>query len=344
MGEGLLDGRFQIGELISKGSDGEVFRALDAQTGAQVALKMLRPSSADTNELLSRRLQEVKLLRKLDHPHAVRVIDANLTADNVFYVAMELLEGRTLKDTIADERPVAPEVASLYLDQLAQVLDVAHEMGIIHRDVRPQNVMIVSDPSGSETVKLLGFVFAKVQTGDAQQQAVTQAGVAIGSPSSMSPEQAMGKRLTKLSDVYSLAVTMYAALTGHFPFEERNDLQRMIAHVKSPIPRFVEKDKNLQVPAAVEEVVRWGMAKELTDRPISAGELARVFREAVANPDRIPERAQQVLDKRTKTDLTPDATRSQPKAKASAFENTGMIAVAAFFAILFGVLFAILLR
>jgi serine/threonine-protein kinase len=295
----LLADRFQIGEQLSKSAAGDLYLALDVKTNEPVVIKLLRPSAGDANEFLTRLLQEVKLLRRLDHPNAVRVIDANSTADNSFYVAMEYLGGKTVAQLVAEQGPLPPEGVATLLDQLARVLDEAHQLGIIHRDIKPQNLMVMADAEGKPMVKLLGFTFAKVYGGDGAkaQQQVTQAGIAIGTPSCMSPEQALGKRLTKLSDIYSTGVTLFYALTGHYPFEEKTELQKMLAHVKKSTPSFAEKNPSLHVPQGVEAVVRWAMAKEVIDRPPSAAELAAAFREAIAFPDRIPEKVRKLTDR-----------------------------------------------
>ncbi|MFO0944860.1 MAG: serine/threonine-protein kinase [Planctomycetota bacterium] len=287
--QGLLDGRFQIEERIASGSNGELYRALDQTNGAPVAIKVIKPGAQESNESLARRLQEFRLLKNLSHPNAVQVIQSGLTDNNVFYVAMEFLQGRTLSQIVSDGGPISPERLAGILDQLAAVLDAAHQAGIIHRGIKPKNIVIHTDEQGKDAVKLMGFVAAKVQAADAGgPEKLTQAGTTVGTPAYMSPEQAMGRRVTKLSDVYSVGVTLYAALTGALPFDEKNDVKTLVAHVKMPVPPFRQKNPSISIPAGVEAVVQQALAKEPAHRPMSMGDLARMFREAVEHPDRMP--------------------------------------------------------
>lgn len=285
--QGVLDGRFQIEQRIP-GSSGDLYAARDLETGNLVALKVLRPGASESNESLARRLQEFRLLRNMSHRNAVQVIQTGLCDNSLFYAAMEYLTGRTLSQVVTEDGPIPCERAADYLDQLADVLDAAHAGGIIHRAIKPGNVIIQVDERGDEVVKLLGFVSAKVMSKEGEAEKLTQAGTTIGTPAYMSPEQAMGRRITKLSDIYSLGVTLYAVLTGELPFDEKNDVKMLMAHVKSPIPPFAKKNPNLTIPPGVEQVVRQAMAKEPAYRPRTAGELARMFREAVTYPERMP--------------------------------------------------------
>lgn len=287
----VIDGRFQIKETLARDASSDLYVAIDTETQEPVAIKVLKPSaSKESNELLSRRLQEFRLLRNLTHPNAVKVIQSGLTGDNVFYVAMEFVNGQTLHDLFQASGPLPTELVSFYLDQLASVLDMIHKHGIVHRNIKPQNVMIAVDAEGNETVKLLGFVFAKVLSPDPGKASsgMTQAGVAVGTPAYMSPEQALGRKITKLADVYSVGVMLYQALTGRLPFEEKNDLQTMVAHVKKDIPRFAQKNPANEVPVSVEAVIRKAMDKTPANRHGSVGELAAELQRAIENPDDAP--------------------------------------------------------
>jgi serine/threonine-protein kinase len=228
----------------------------------------------------------------LEHPNAVRIISTGVTSDKLPYVAMEFVEGRTLSRIIQDEGPMTAVEVADWLAQVADLLDAAHAKSIVHRDIKPGNIMLCRNAAGRLTVKVLDFGFAKALDADEDGgAAATQAGVAVGTPAFMSPEQVAGAPVTPQSDIYSLGVTLFAALTGHPPFEESNPVHTMMAHVRSGIPRFSDKHPGNAVPASIEAVVRRALAKAPADRPATAGELARLFQEALTNPQaRPPER------------------------------------------------------
>lgn len=281
----VIDGRFEIEQTLGKSEFTQQYRARDSETGQPAFIKVIRPNSADSNETLQRQLQEYQLLRKLDHPNSVKVIKAGLTAENAFYVATEFVEGLRLSQRVDEQGGIDPEELADYLDQLAAVLDVAHGYGIVHRDLSLRNILLHEDGEGGTRCRLVGFGSAKSLLDSVN---VTQAGLTLGSPNYMSPEQAMGRKVTKLSDIYSLGVVLFTALTGRLPFVGKSDMMTMVAHVKSPVPSFLEVNPTLNCPSTVEMVVQQALSKEPAYRPKSAGELAKMFREALTHPDRLP--------------------------------------------------------
>ncbi|MFO0947681.1 MAG: serine/threonine-protein kinase [Planctomycetota bacterium] len=285
----VLDGRFQIEELLSQGAGGQVFRGTDLVNGEPIAVKILHPASARSEEFLSRFRRECRLLVELDHPNAVRVHGSGITPEGLPYVAMELVGGKTLSGLVGEKGSLSAEEMAVYLAQIAEVLDAAHAKNVLHRDIKPGNIMIMAAPDGKPIVKVLDFGIAKIMGNDQMNATVvTTAGIAVGTPAYMSPEQAMGKPLGVPSDIYSLGITVFAALTGQLPFEGKNDLQTMLAHVRAEIPRFADKNPANRVPVAVEGVVRSALAKPPEDRPASAGDFARRFADALLR--REPER------------------------------------------------------
>lgn len=285
----VLDGRFELGESIAKGTSARVYRGTDRKNGQPVAIKVLHPRTASSEEFSARFQRECRLLLGLEHPNAVRIVGTGVTSDNLPYVAMELVEGRTLSRIIQDEGPLSAADVAGWLAQVADLLDAAHAKSIIHRDIKPGNIMLRRDSAGRLEAKVLDFGFAKALDADEEGgAAATQAGVAVGTPAFMSPEQVAGATVTPQSDIYSLGVTLFAALTGHPPFEESNPVHTMMAHVRSGIPRFADKHPGNAVPASVEAVVRRAMAKAPADRPASAGELARLFQTALTNRETPP--------------------------------------------------------
>lgn len=337
---GVVDERFQIEENLARTDHGEVYRAVDLTTNETVALRVLRPTSAESNELLQRQLQEFRVLRNLNHPNVLRVIHTGLTADAGVYVAMEYLHGKTLQEIIDEQGPIAPEWVAYYLDQLANLLDAAHGHNIIHRDIKPAHITIEVDDAGNHTVKLGGFFFAKVQN-PGSDMAATQAGVAIGTPAYMSPEQVTGKKITKLSDIYSLGVILYTALTGVPPYEHKTDFHLMLAHVKNPFPPFILRNPKLHLPEGIEAVVRYAMTKDPIQRPKSASELAALFREAVENTEQIPAAVPERVVEELRAAAVVAAAAPPPK-KSSRVAMLTMLAVSA--AVLIGLVLGMLLR
>ncbi|ADV62264.1 serine/threonine protein kinase [Isosphaera pallida ATCC 43644] len=292
-----FDNRFVIESEINKNERAWVYRGVDKETGQEVAVKVLRPWTSASEKLESRFVQEFKLLKTLEHPNIVKVIQTGLTPNRFHYFAMELLKGQTLGQKLREVgRFPASKVADL-LDQIAGAIDTAHARNVVHRDINPSNLMLHTDPTtGREVVKILDFGLAKIISENSGKAgaALTAAGVSVGTPAYMSPEQAMGKPIDKQSDIYSLGVTLYTLLTGVVPFERPNDYATMVAHVNDPIPWFSERGAANVVGPGVEAVVRMAMAKDPKDRPQSASELARLFREAVERPDRIPAAVQRM--------------------------------------------------
>lgn len=279
----LLDGRFRVEGFLARGANGDLYRAVQLSNQRPVAIKFLKASGGAAAEFAARFRRECRLLHELDHPAAVRVHGAGIAEGDRPWVAMELLEGRTLAALVERNGPMSPEALADVLDQVADCLDAAHERNIVHRDIKPGNLMLSLGENGRLAVKVLDFGVAKILGKDeTNATVVTCAGIAVGTPEYMSPEQALGRAVDGRSDVYSLGVTLFAALTARLPFDGKNALQVMLAHVRDPIPTFQQVAPKFAVPAAVERVVREAMAKEPAERPATAGELARRFRSALA--------------------------------------------------------------
>lgn len=278
----FIDGRFRIRAPIAEGASGKVFLADDEQEGRPIALKIMHQRAAGNSEFVARFKRECRLLEEMNHQNAVRVFATGVTPEKSPYVAMELVEGATLDQLVDRDGPLDPAFVGKCLVQVARVLDFAHEKGIVHRDLKPGNIMV----GKNDVVKVLDFGVAKILSAEQPDSAVvTAAGIAMGTPSYMSPEQAMGKKVSTASDIYAIGVTLFAVLTGRLPFDAKNDLQTMLAHVKSPVPRFSEKNPQNRVPETVEAVVRLAMAKDPSARPESATKLAELFMEAIGTPD-----------------------------------------------------------
>ena len=201
-------GHYQIRALVGRGAVGEVYRAYDPRLDREVALKRITlPDSVSYDQWRQRFRREVQAAARLNHPHIITVYDVDLESDPP-YVVMEWLAGGTLKEWLQEHTPLPWSEALALLRPLGEALAYAHQAGIIHRDVKPANVMFVGDEA--RTLKLVDFGLARWET----SSLVTQAGGVIGTPAYMSPEQARGEMVDARSDIFALGVILYEAIVG----------------------------------------------------------------------------------------------------------------------------------
>jgi serine/threonine protein kinase len=248
---------------------GLVFRATDLILDRQVALKLIAPALAQDPVFRARFERECRLAAAIDHPNVVEVFHAG-EERGLLYVTMRFVDGTDLKSLLARERRLDPPRAVAIVAQVAGALDEAHRHGLVHRDVKPANVLI-APRDGGERAFLTDFGVSKQRS--SQDDALTGTGIAIGSVDYMAPEQARVGELDSRTDVYALGCVLFHALTGSVPFIRGNDLERMWAQVKEapPSPSSVEP----RVPHRLDDVVGRALAKDPADRQQSAGELAR---------------------------------------------------------------------
>lgn len=262
-------GRYEIISELGQGAMGIVYKAKDPLIDRIVAIKTISLSLAlDSKEEYEGRFnQEAKAAGRLSHPNIVTVYDVGKSGD-VAYIAMEFLQGRELRD-ILNEQPNLP--VSQVLDiviQVAQGLAYAHEHNIVHRDVKPSNIMVVRDGH----VKITDFGIARMESASVR----TQTGIVLGSPKYMSPEQVVGKSIDRRSDIFSLGVMLYEMLTGRAPFEGENINAIMYQTVNAVPPP--PSTLNPAVPNVLNFIVAKALAKELDNRYQDAGELVNDLR------------------------------------------------------------------
>jgi len=256
-------GQYEVVREIGKGGMGTVYEARQAETGQRVAVKMLVPELAIDQAFLQRFKHEVTALCKLDHPHIVKIYEQG-AAEGGYYFAMEYLEKGSLDDEIQSKGKLSVDEALGVLEQVAQALAHAHQQGIIHRDIKPGNILI-----GPQGAKLTDFGVARILEGTR----LTTTGGVIGTPEYMSPEQAEGRAVDARSDIYSLGVVLYQMITGRLPFEGKTALDVMQKH------RFAryESPKELtpQTPVAVVRLIDAMLAKDRAKRVPAALPLLR---------------------------------------------------------------------
>lgn len=249
---------------------GMVYRAHDTLLNREVAVKVLPPELARDSEFVSRFRREAETAASLDHPHIVAIYNIG-EQDGVHYLAMRLLEGQPLNQILKHSGALPPERALHITEQVARALDYAHARGVIHRDVKPANIMVGAD----EHVTLMDFGIAKAMTGSR----LTRTGTMIGTPEYMAPEQFTGEPVDLHADVYALGVVLYEMLTGRVPFTGETPVSISHGHVyQQPAP---PRQHNTHIPPAVEQVVLRGLAKRPEARYQNAGALADALRAAL---------------------------------------------------------------
>ncbi|TXT24044.1 MAG: serine/threonine protein kinase bacterial [Gallionellaceae bacterium] len=262
-------GRYEIVSEIGQGAMGIVYKAKDPLIDRIVAIKTINLSLADDEkeEYEGRFYQEARAAGRLSHPNIVTVFDVGKSGD-IAYIAMEFLQGRELRDILNDGKRLPVEQALDIVVQVAQGLSYAHEHNIVHRDVKPSNIMVVRDGH----VKITDFGIARMESASVR----TQTGMVLGSPKYMSPEQVTGKQIDQRSDIFSLGVMLYEILVGQVPFtgEHVNAIMYQILNTTPPPPGAL----NPEVPGMLNFIVAKALAKEVADRYQNAKEFAADLR------------------------------------------------------------------
>lgn len=310
----ILDNRYALLDSLGSGGMAEVHLAHDEVLGRDVALKALRSQYASDAEFVERFRREARSAASLSHPNIVQIFDQGRAEDGTYYMAMEYVPGGTLKERIAENGPMGPREAAGIVTQVAEALGVAHKRGIVHRDIKPQNVLMTS--TGIPKVADFGIARAASAT------VVTQTNLVLGTAGYMSPEQAEGERVGPASDLYSLGVVLYEMLTGALPYEADTPIAVAMKHINAP-PRH-PKEANPDVPEALDAVTVKLMAKDPAERYASAEELAKDLERI---RDGLPPVAAGVGDAATsataRTRLDPDVTAPIPKPVASTRRRRG---------------------
>ncbi len=271
----VVAGRYEIESVLGAGAMGTVYRARDSESGEHLALKILRRDLAGSEEANARFGLEALVGLRIDHPNCVGVADFGTGEDGAIFLAMELLDGESLGDVLAREGRMDWRRALRIARNVLRGLGHAHEHDIVHRDIKPDNIFLCPCDADPDLARVLDFGIAKLTSRSAP--AITAAGITVGTPEFLSPEQAAGGVLDGRSDLYSLSVVLYELIAGRTPFAGDEPLKILLAHTTKPVPMFAEVAPEVQVPEAVEQLVRHGLEKHPADRiPTAAAYIARI--------------------------------------------------------------------
>ncbi|MGH3033964.1 MAG: protein kinase domain-containing protein, partial [Gaiellaceae bacterium] len=252
----LLAGRYELEDLVGEGGMSTVYRAHDTVLDRQVAIKVLHEHYSHDPEYVERFRREARAIARLTHPNVVTVIDRGESEGRQFIV-FEHVTGETLKTLVRREGPLPVERALRLVHQVGRALAYAHELDIVHRDVKPQNVLLTPDG----TAKVTDFGIARW---GGPEESLTETGTVLGTSDYLAPEQASGEPVDERSDQYSLGVVLYELLTGEVPYPGDSAMAVAMRHLRDPVPSV--RAKRLDLPPRVDAIVARAMAKRPRDR------------------------------------------------------------------------------
>lgn len=321
----IFDSRYELVEFIGKGGMALVYRAIDQRTGHNVAVKILRPEYAQDEEFLERFDREAQTASKMSHHNIVNLLDIGQEGE-LRYLVMEYVNGRTLKEVIQQKGALPPTVAAQICIRILSALQHAHDNGIIHRDIKSQNILV----NANGHIKVSDFGIARV----AGSNTISKTDNVMGSVHYFSPEQAKGEEVANGSDLYSVGVVLYEMLTGQLPFDGETPVAVAMQHIGAK-PRSV-MELNPSVQPAFAHVVDKALAKHLDKRYADAVSMAQDIKRALEEPDgtwlgRLPDKNQPVKAKYQETQ--PNAITSKQKTakevKKNVFRWVGVFCVTA---------------
>ncbi len=273
----VLDGRYRLDALLGEGGMGAVFRAHHLAMDRKVAVKLLKPHLTQDRSALERFAREARSTLKVDSEHAVKVLDFGVTPHDDCYMVLEYLDGRTVQRELDVDGAFEPARVLRIAKQALRALGAAHRIGLVHRDIKPENLLLMKLGDDADYTKVLDFGVAKLMEGAAKSSrsalSLTHAGMVFGTPEFMSPEQACGQPLDPRSDLYSLAATMFAMLTGCGMYQAGTAIEWLTAHARQPAPHLVDGKPGLAPYPELDALLQRCLAKQPAQRPRDADAL-----------------------------------------------------------------------
>jgi serine/threonine protein kinase len=284
----IIRNKYEILDQIGIGGMGVVYRGRHLTFNEMCAIKVVNEGVAGDSNFLQRFQTEAVVTRKLRHPNAVRVDDFDYTDDGRPFIVMELVEGKSIGEVLLEQGPFAVPRALRIVTQAAQALGVAHQLGVVHRDIKPGNILLTKDEQGQEMAKVLDFGIAKLREatdGEGKSSGMTMTGMLVGTPLYMSPEQFMGKKGGEIdgrTDIYSLGVVLYQMVTGQAPFDGDTLYSLMIQHMEGNVKPPHERVPELHLPEALSQVILKAIDKSREQRFQTAEEFVAAMDEITA--------------------------------------------------------------
>jgi serine/threonine protein kinase len=313
--------RYHIIKKLGEGGMGAVYLGEHVKMGRKSAIKVMMASMAHDPDAVARFNREASNASRISHPNVCQIFDFGETSDGLIYLAMEFIEGKSLKDLVEHEGAIPAVRAAHIIRQSADALQAAHDLGIVHRDIKPDNIMLCQGRDGSDVVKVVDFGIARAVGGDEEGQKVTKTGLVVGTPEYMSPEQLSGDKLDGRSDIYSLGLVLYRMITGTLPFQADSAQETMIKRLTDDPMPLAEARTDIDFPPKLQLVMNTALARSAVERYQQASEFGRDAMDSVAGMAMPSTRVQVAHEGAThvmsKEELT-QATKAQSSKKAPA--------------------------
>ncbi len=310
----IIGGRFRVDKLLGKGGFGAVFRATHVVTQQELVLKVLKPNLGEDENQVKRFLQEARTASKLSHPNTVRVYDFGQTDAGHLYLAMELLHGQELGQVLIDDGILPPERAIHIAIGVLKSLAEAHQAGLVHRDLKPDNIFLCNVHGEDDFVKVIDFGIAKpIDQGD--DGGLTRTGFTVGTPKYMSPEQVLNKGVEGRSDLYALGVILYQCLSGELPLSGPSPVETMMAQVQQE-PAALSLVCSQELPPGLEAVVMRALRKQPNQRFVDAEDMRAALEEVQEKAGMLGGRRARSAKLRAVTPLDLNETIAEPMAVA----------------------------